>query len=52
MIKEVAFFRETVFIETKEEDEILIRAVDLYGEKNWQQVVHCLDNRTRQQWLY
>jgi len=22
---------------TKEEDEILIQAVDLYGEKNWQQ---------------
>ncbi|RHZ58568.1 hypothetical protein Glove_372g96 [Diversispora epigaea] len=23
--------------ETKEEDKILIRAVDLYGKKNWQQ---------------
>ncbi|RHZ44898.1 hypothetical protein Glove_707g74 [Diversispora epigaea] len=30
-----------------EEDEILIRAVDLYGEKNWQQVVHRLDNNNK-----
>ncbi|CAG8441594.1 7253_t:CDS:10, partial [Scutellospora calospora] len=37
---------------TKEEDDILIRAVDLYGEKNWQQVAHCLDNRTGQQCLH
>ncbi|CAG8491384.1 234_t:CDS:10 [Diversispora eburnea] len=37
---------------TKEEDEILTRAVDLYGEKNWQQVAHCLDNRTGQQCLH
>ncbi|CAG8509724.1 9529_t:CDS:10 [Acaulospora morrowiae] len=37
---------------SKEEDEILIRAVDLYGEKNWQQVAHCLDNRTGQQCLH
>ncbi|RHZ51835.1 hypothetical protein Glove_469g32 [Diversispora epigaea] len=26
-----------VLTPTKEEDEILIRAVDLYGEKNWEQ---------------
>ncbi|KAF0427349.1 putative myb transcription factor [Gigaspora margarita] len=37
---------------SKEEDDILIRAVDLYGEKNWQQVAHCLDNRTGQQCLH
>ncbi|CAG8512965.1 3741_t:CDS:10 [Cetraspora pellucida] len=37
---------------SKEEDNILIRAVDLYGEKNWQQVAHCLDNRTGQQCLH
>ncbi|CAG8512206.1 10404_t:CDS:10 [Paraglomus occultum] len=37
---------------TKEEDEILIQAVDLYGEKNWQQVASCLEDRSGQQCLH
>ncbi|KAK9729345.1 hypothetical protein K7432_000387 [Basidiobolus ranarum] len=37
---------------TEEEDNILKEAVHVYGERNWQQVAHCLDNRTGQQCLH
>jgi hypothetical protein len=37
---------------TAEEDKILIDAVKRYGEKNWQQVAHCLEGRTGQQCLH
>src|SRR5699024_7053060 len=33
---------------TPKEDEELRRAVKVYGEKNWQQVAHCLEGRTGQ----
>ncbi|KXN69536.1 hypothetical protein CONCODRAFT_18259 [Conidiobolus coronatus NRRL 28638] len=37
---------------TSAEDTILREAVRVYGERNWQQVAHCLDNRTGQQCLH
>lgn len=37
---------------TEEEDKILIDAVKFYGEKNWQQISNCLENRTGQQCLH
>lgn len=36
---------------SKEEDEILMKAVVAYGEKNWQHVANALSGRTRQQCL-
>ncbi|KAJ1974156.1 hypothetical protein H4R34_004821 [Dimargaris verticillata] len=37
---------------TAEEDAMLRQAVQIYGEKNWQQIAHILDNRTGQQCLH
>jgi myb proto-oncogene protein len=37
---------------TKQEDKELVEAVRLYGNKNWQQVAHCLKDRTGQQCLH
>ncbi|RKP10947.1 hypothetical protein THASP1DRAFT_21396 [Thamnocephalis sphaerospora] len=37
---------------TPEEDVILTKAIAMYGERNWQQVAACFDNRTGQQCLH
>lgn len=37
---------------TEEEDKMLIDAIKLYGEKNWQQISNCLEGRTGQQCLH
>jgi hypothetical protein len=37
---------------TKQEDRELIEAVRVCGNKNWQQVAHCLKDRTGQQCLH
>ncbi|KAG0240368.1 Myb-like DNA-binding domain protein [Mortierella sp. GBA43] len=37
---------------SEKEDSILKEAVQVMGEKNWQQISHCFDNRTAAQCMY
>lgn len=37
---------------TPDEDAILKEAIRIYGERNWQQVAACMENRTGQQCLH
>jgi hypothetical protein len=37
---------------TPEEDHLLAEATKIFGQRNWQQVAHCIPGRTGQQCLH